>query len=459
MSTKTRAQLTADALVRFPDNDSKEITAEDLRTYLIDVLDSFVSKKGDSQISGLLSFSSELSLTDRKNIAYKGYVDDSISAIDLTALWNKNGNTLTARGTFGSTSGAYGWDFKRNNTVVGGIGNSTGWFWGTNAAYTNTDHSFHGSGNTSGTYNTQWKDSGGTSLGWMRNDGILNATGFNIGGSLFARYSNGSAILQMTPETPDKTGVGSDWIGIGRFAMYAASNPQRVVALGGGVFVDATAWEDSVGLGYRAGYKNITGDRLMYIGPEAGYFNETGSDQIMIGRLATPLSGATNLNGVIVIASGGVVRQSNTGVLGSNDSPISRWVFGRGESETTTFEDVVLTAHYPANNSNQNAGGSIGFAPPAARGTGTSGDLKFYYSPAVASGTTLQTYSEAFKVRGTDGVSIFSKSAKLASYTVGTLPAQETGAIIYVSDESGGAVVAFSDGTNWRRVTDRAIVS
>lgn len=30
---------------------------------------------------------------------------------------------------------------------------------------------------------------------------------------------------------------------------------------------------------------------------------------------------------------------------------------------------------------------------------------------------------------------------------------------IYVSDESGGAIPAFNDGTNWRRATDRAIVS
>ena len=46
------------------------------------------------------------------------------------------------------------------------------------------------------------------------------------------------------------------------------------------------------------------------------------------------------------------------------------------------------------------------------------------------------------------------------SYTVSTLPAAGTaGGQIYVSNESGGAVLAFSDGTNWRRVTDRAIVS
>ena len=44
--------------------------------------------------------------------------------------------------------------------------------------------------------------------------------------------------------------------------------------------------------------------------------------------------------------------------------------------------------------------------------------------------------------------------------TVGTLPsAAPAGQWIYVSDETGGAIPCFSDGTNWRRVTDRAIAS
>ncbi len=47
------------------------------------------------------------------------------------------------------------------------------------------------------------------------------------------------------------------------------------------------------------------------------------------------------------------------------------------------------------------------------------------------------------------------------SYTVATVPSASAaaGQIIYVSDETGGAVLAFSDGTDWRRVTDRAVVS
>jgi hypothetical protein len=49
----------------------------------------------------------------------------------------------------------------------------------------------------------------------------------------------------------------------------------------------------------------------------------------------------------------------------------------------------------------------------------------------------------------------------LPSFVKTGLPAAagKTGFMIFVSNETGGAVPAFSDGTNWRRVTDRAIVS
>lgn len=49
----------------------------------------------------------------------------------------------------------------------------------------------------------------------------------------------------------------------------------------------------------------------------------------------------------------------------------------------------------------------------------------------------------------------------LAEYAVADLPDAslwEKG-VIYVPDETGGATLAFSDGTNWRRVQDRTVVS
>ncbi len=71
------------------------------------------------------------------------------------------------------------------------------------------------------------------------------------------------------------------------------------------------------------------------------------------------------------------------------------------------------------------------------------------------------TSGDALKVKA-DKTAIFGGPAQLASFTVATVPgasASGAGAMIFVSDESGGATPAFSDGANWRRVSDRAIVS
>jgi hypothetical protein len=61
-----------------------------------------------------------------------------------------------------------------------------------------------------------------------------------------------------------------------------------------------------------------------------------------------------------------------------------------------------------------------------------------------------------------DGNIFATSHIRPGNYTVATVPSASVagaGAMIYVSDEVGGGVPAFSDGTNWRRVTDRAVVS
>lgn len=52
-------------------------------------------------------------------------------------------------------------------------------------------------------------------------------------------------------------------------------------------------------------------------------------------------------------------------------------------------------------------------------------------------------------------------SIVLPSHTVAGVPTagDHTGGIIYVTDEVDGATIAFSDGTDWRRVQDRAVIS
>lgn len=54
----------------------------------------------------------------------------------------------------------------------------------------------------------------------------------------------------------------------------------------------------------------------------------------------------------------------------------------------------------------------------------------------------------------------FSAPPLVPSYTVVGVPsASPAGQLAYISNESGGATLAFSDSTNWRRVSDRAIIS
>lgn len=67
----------------------------------------------------------------------------------------------------------------------------------------------------------------------------------------------------------------------------------------------------------------------------------------------------------------------------------------------------------------------------------------------------------AFDDNATFGDVRYFIDTKPRSFIVSTLPsaANVPGLIVYVSNEAGGAVPCFSDGTNWRRVTDRAIAS
>jgi hypothetical protein len=82
---------------------------------------------------------------------------------------------------------------------------------------------------------------------------------------------------------------------------------------------------------------------------------------------------------------------------------------------------------------------------------------KGLYRVSVHNGTSLAAVQDVT----TDYISS-AVPVRMPSYTVAGVPSAATagaGATVYISNESGGAVIAFSDATNWRRVTDRAIIS
>ncbi len=83
-------------------------------------------------------------------------------------------------------------------------------------------------------------------------------------------------------------------------------------------------------------------------------------------------------------------------------------------------------------------------------------------------GNSVATSAKALIVldSGTNNELVFQRITSnfdtMASYTVATVPssgASTNAGLIIVSDETGGLTLAYNDGTNWRRVQDRAIVS
>lgn len=107
-----------------------------------------------------------------------------------------------------------------------------------------------------------------------------------------------------------------------------------------------------------------------------------------------------------------------------------------------------------------------GFSGRAEMGTAGNDDWSIKVSP---DGSTFFDAIVVDKDTGNVGVQTSSPAATLdvggpvrvGSYTVSSVPSASglTGSLIYVSDETGGAVIAFSDGTDWRRMTDLAVIS
>ena len=100
----------------------------------------------------------------------------------------------------------------------------------------------------------------------------------------------------------------------------------------------------------------------------------------------------------------------------------------------------------------------------AASPSSTDMESEIEFRAPVSGSVTLSTLAKLGQTAGFtigSGVVIDAlRLHRLRSYTVATLPTAGTaGRFAYCSNETGGAVPVFDDGTNWRRVTDRAIAA
>jgi hypothetical protein len=151
-------------------------------------------------------------------------------------------------------------------------------------------------------------------------------------------------------------------------------------------------------------------------------------------------------------AGSGVFSAPGTAVIGDNSGARGRLTIGIGlthglyfgsRGSLGAFADGVFTLR-------DNAGSGFG---------------RLQFGGATAGFPALKRSSAVLQARLADDSNFTGFECSFVrplSYTVATAPSASAvgaGATIYVSNESGGAVLAFSDGASWRRVTDRAVIS
>ncbi len=314
------------------------------------------------------------------------------ASVDTSTLWNISGNTLAARGKFGSISGAYGWDDYINNVVVGGIANDGKRYMGTNAAYASTYLSVRTQGNSFATYGFKFINTSDMLTASLDDAGIFSAYG-GLG-------TDGAAAI-FTDVTNARMRVG-DLAGVG--ASGVAANY----------------------FGYAAGYTSSS-SYANFFGPAAGY-GASGDQVDGIGREALFGNTGSNVKGI-----GYQACKDNTLSAIFSISYITDFFLNNvGDKGYTTLQAVTMQTAMALDGTNQSAAASIlRFASARGTGSGASGDLQWMYSPALGSGTTRQTLALSASMDGGTGEFTFEKDLLFGSDAVGPILIDRTTATAY----------------------------
>jgi hypothetical protein len=177
-----------------------------------------------------------------------------------------------------------------------------------------------------------------------------------------------------------------------------------------------------------------------FVADEAGFVTWTGAawaPVIGIGGAVPMLGINTAPDGTnrLAVKSDAVLLSHDDVTPGSGDLRLSFNKAAAGNTASLLFE--------------------TGFSGRAELGAAGDDDLHLKVSPDGSA------WTEALVVEAATGAVSVSRPLTLGGFAVASLPDAAAGAgqVIYVSDEAGGAVLAFSDGIAWRRVTDRVVVS
>ena len=205
----------------------------------------------------------------------------------------------------------------------------------------------------------------------------------------------------------------------GNFSLTGTEN----VGIGNLALLSLTSGSNNVAIGYVAGVSLTSGIGNFALGSQALANNIDANANVAIGYLA--LNGLTGGSGANIAVGQQAGYQLSTGA--------NNVLFGTGAGAgiTTGSNNIIIG---PLGGLSSTLASTVIIAPGGTERMRIDSSARTTFQGAVAP----------------------------KSYTVATVPsagAAGAGAMIYVSDESGGAVPAFSDGSDWRRVSDRAVIS
>ena len=320
------------------------------------------------------------------------------------------------------------------------------------------------------------------------------AAGISLTGTVFsAKVDNNTTAFDGSGNISVKDGANLVTPNVGAATGTSLSVTGNVTGgnVNTGGVVSATGNVDSgnVNTGIVSASGNVTGANLVTGGVVTATGNVTGGN-LATGGLITVTGNVTGGNIItagLISATGNVTGGNiiTAGLISATGNVIGGNILGNGAglSGINVFSNIAVTggnaclADSIADTLTLTAGSGIVLIADAATDTitiatagsgqsvfDTGGDLGLITQVAVATedlGLITAAVTESYDLGSivTSGI-IVADSLIVPTYTVSTLPSADPQAqIIFVSNETGGAVLAFSDGTNWRRCTDRAIVT
>lgn len=278
-------------------------------------------------------------------------------------------------------------------------------------------------------------------------------------------------------------------IAIGTNCLKLLTTATACIAIGQEC-LQANTFSGNIAIGLRACWLNTTGGNNTAMGINALQNNLTGGQNVAIGAQALlRCLGSSNTAvgdeaGAFILGVGQNCAFGNFAIhasCGGNNSGFGT----QSLRDNTGSQNTAVGAFALAGTASTSTGGdnvAVGYNAALALTTGiqnifigsgcgvanTTGSNNILIGFGVT--TPLATTGNYLNIGGvitgamTGAAAVIAHSIPVVfpSYTVAGVPSASScgnGATIYVTNESGGAVLATSDATNWRRVTDRAIIS